>query len=79
MLAAIGEAGAVLETFLPEVPADAPERDLRCRVAVAGTFLAGLELTREGSIAVEQDAAWSPIQVRRARGPSVTDASGQTA
>ena len=45
MLPEIGEDGVPFEAFLPEVPVTAPERELRCRVAVAGTFLAGLELT----------------------------------
>ena len=77
MLKLIGEEGAALDTFLPDVPTDAPERELRCRVAVAGTFLAGLELTREGSIGVEQDAAWSSIQVRPAQGVGAGDPVGQ--
>ncbi len=79
MLPLIGEGGAPLVNFLPEVPIDAPERELRCRVAVAGTFLAGLELTREGSIGVEQDAAWSFIQVRPAQGVDAGDPVGQAA
>ncbi len=49
MLPDLGEKGAALEAFLPKVPVDAPERELRCRTAVAGTFLAGMELTRDGS------------------------------
>ncbi len=68
MLKLVGEEGAALEAFLPEVALDAPERELRCRVAVAGTFLAGLELTRDGSIAVQQEMAWTSIQVRRGQG-----------
>ena len=65
MLPSLGEEGVALEAFLPMVATDAPERELRCRVAVAGTFLAGLELTREGSAAVQQERAWATIQVRR--------------
>ena len=68
MLPLIGEEGAALAAFLPKVPGDAPERGLRCRVAVAGTFLAGLELTRDGSMAVEQDKAWAEIRVGRGQG-----------
>ena len=67
MLPFLGEEGAGLAAFLPEVPLDAPERDLRCRVAVAGTFLAGLELTREGSVVVQQETAWATIQVSPGR------------
>jgi segregation and condensation protein A len=72
----IGQGGAPLVTFLPEGPVDAPERASRCRVAVAGTFLAGLELTRDGSIAVRQEAAWASIQVRRGQGLTLSDAVG---
>ena len=68
MLPLMGDEGAALAAFLPEVPVEAPDRDLRCRVAVAGTFLAGLELTRDGSIAVQQQVAWASIQVRRGEG-----------
>ena len=79
MLPLLGEEGVALTAFLPEVPIDAPKRELRCRVAVAGTFLAGLELTREGSIGVEQEPAWSPIQVRPAQGVDAGDPVGQAA
>ena len=65
MLPLLGEEGAALEAFLPEVPVDAPDREMRCRVALAGTFLAGLELTRDETIAVAQETAWSLIQIRR--------------
>ncbi len=68
MLPLFGTESAELAAFLPDVPFDAPERKLRCRVAVAGTFLAGLELTRNGSIAVQQEMAWTSIQVRRGQG-----------
>ena len=70
MLKLVGEEGAALEAFLPEVALDAPERELRCRTAVAGTFLAGLELTRDGSATIAQEAAWASIQV--GRGQEVT-------
>ena len=79
MLKLVGEEGVALEVFLPDVPVEAPERELRCRVAVAGTFLAGLELTREGTAAVQQETAWAPIQVRRALGSNATDQVGQAA
>ena len=79
MLPMLGEEGAPLEMFLPAVPVDAPELELRCRVAVTGTFLAGLELTRDGSIGIDQDAAWSSIQVRPAQGVDAGDPVGQAA
>ena len=64
MLPEVGKEGAALAAFLPEVPADVSERELRCRVAVAGTFLAGLELTRDGTITIQQSAAWTLIELR---------------
>ena len=70
MLPLLGEEGAALAAFLPEVPLDAPERDLRCRIAVAGTFLAGLELTRDGIVVVQQETAWATIQVSPGRAVS---------
>ncbi len=76
LLPLFGEEGAPLVRFLPEVPVDAPERELRCRVAVAGTFLAGLELTRDGSIDVEQETAWALIQLRRGEGGSSSELAG---
>ena len=79
MLPEVGKGGAALAAFLPEVPDDAPERELRCRTAVAGTFLAGLEMAREGCIAVEQDVAWSPIHLRQLLGTSATGRAGQAA
>ncbi len=63
MLDLVGEEGAALAAFLPEVPVDAPERELRCRVAVAGTFLAGLELTRDGTAELTQVVDWRSIRV----------------
>ena len=67
MLKRIGQGGAPLVRFLPDVLADAPELELRCRIAGAGTFLAGLELTRDETIAIaiEQEITWALIQVRR--------------
>ena len=79
MLRLVGEEGAGMEAFLPEVPEAVPERDLRCRVAVAGTFLAGLELTRDGSVTVEQERAWTAIQMRRAYDLGTTDPAEQAA
>jgi segregation and condensation protein A len=57
-----GELGA----FLPRVDRDGPERDLRCRAALASTLVAGLELARGGVISLVQEQACKPIRVRRA-------------
>jgi segregation and condensation protein A len=64
--------GGPLAGFLPTIPRDAPARALRCRVAVATTLLAGLELARDGTVWLEQAADWTPIQVTgRANGEAV--------
>ena len=57
--------GTPLAALLPPIAADAPGRALRCRAALASTLVAGLELTHHGALVLEQDAAWTPIWVRR--------------
>ena len=76
MLAVRPEGGA-LARFLPEVDGMGPEKELRCRAAVASTFLAGLELERDGTLAVNQETLWHEIRfsvadlvIWRARPPS---------
>ena len=56
---------ADLVAFLPVVAREAPDRERRCKAAVASTLLAGLELARDGTVALDQEAAWMPIQVQR--------------
>ena len=56
--------GGALGSFLPGVKAGAPERALRCRAAVASTFLAGLELARSGKLGLEQPVPWQDIYVQ---------------
>jgi segregation and condensation protein A len=66
--------GCPLAAFLPTIPRDAPGRALRCRVAVATTLLAGLELARDGTVWLDQAADWMPIHVTsRAKGEAVAD------
>jgi segregation and condensation protein A len=68
--------GGPLMAFLPMIPRDAPTRALRCRVAVATTLLAGLELARDGTVWLEQAADWTPIHVTsRAHDEAVADVS----
>ena len=55
--------GGVLDVFLPVIGADAPDRELRCKAALASTLLAGLELARNGTVTLEQDQPWQPIRV----------------
>jgi segregation and condensation protein A len=52
-----------LERFLPHVDEDGPDRDLRCRAALASTLVAGLELARGGSVSLGQSGPWQPIQL----------------
>jgi len=52
---------AQLESFLP----DPPDEDYR-RSALASSFVAVLELARQGKLALRQDAAFAPLMVRRA-------------
>ena len=66
--------GRSFAALLPTIPRDAPGRVLRCRVAVATTLLAGLELARDGTVWLDQAADWMPIHVtRRANGEAVAD------
>jgi segregation and condensation protein A len=57
-------AGATLAQCLPEQPADAETRPvLRRRSAWASTLVAGLELARQGDVALAQVAAYGPIHL----------------
>lgn len=62
----VPEEGATLAAFLPPVAAAEPERESWSRVAVAATFLAGLELARDGQILLDQPQPWGSIQLQRA-------------
>lgn len=54
-----------LTALLPHIDGDDSGKTLRCRAAVASTLVAGLELARDGVLALAQDAAWMPIRVSR--------------
>ena len=54
---------ATLEAFLPDHLTDPEER----RAALASTFMAGLELARDGVLRLRQDAAFGPIELRGRR------------
>ena len=56
-------AGGELGAFLPRIEADGPDRELRCRAAVASTLVAGLELARGGALMLEQDGAGAPVMI----------------
>ena len=51
-------------SFLPQVDEHGAGKELRCRAAVASTFLGGLELAREGRLVLEQDQPWLDIELR---------------
>jgi segregation and condensation protein A len=57
--------GSVLAAFLPKIDRVAPKRPLRYRAAIASNLIAGLELARDGSVALEQDGDWMPNRVGR--------------
>jgi len=57
--------GGALEVFLPKIAEAGSGRALHARAAVAATFVAGLELARHGALALDQNAPWQSVQVRR--------------
>ena len=57
-----------LAALLPPIDGDDPRKALRYRAAVASTLVAGLELARDGALALDQDAAWTEIRVSRREG-----------
>ena len=56
--------GSPLTAFLPVVDGVEPARALRHRVAISSTLVAGLELARTGTIALDQDTPWTSIRVK---------------
>ena len=58
--------GAALTAFLPAIGAEAPDREVRCRAAVASTLVAGLELAKAGGVVVGQAEDWGEISVTQA-------------
>jgi segregation and condensation protein A len=57
--------GSPLQAFLPQLGTEQPDRAVRARAALSSTLIAGLELARDGVLALEQDTAWTPVRVRR--------------
>jgi segregation and condensation protein A len=57
--------GSPLQAFLPQLGSDEPDSVLRARAALSSTLIAGLELARDGVLALDQDAAWTPVRIRR--------------
>jgi chromatin segregation and condensation protein Rec8/ScpA/Scc1 (kleisin family) len=52
-----------LERCLPPIPKRATERPIRTRAALASTLVAGLELARDGHLAMEQHEAFEAISL----------------
>ena len=59
--------------FLPEIAAGVPARDFQCRAAIASTLVAGLELTRGGTVTLDQPEPWASIRLRSAADQRVGD------
>ncbi|MBN8906533.1 MAG: segregation/condensation protein A, partial [Rhodospirillales bacterium] len=57
--------GSPLQAFLPRLGTTPPDGALGARAALSSTLIAGLELARDGVLALDQDAAWTPVRVRR--------------
>ena len=53
--------GGPLANFLPKVDGVGSDKELRCRAAVASTFLGGLELARTGAIVLTQNRSWHDV------------------
>jgi segregation and condensation protein A len=56
--------GSPLQAFLPQLGTEEPDSEVRARAALASTLIAGLELARDGVLALEQDTAWTPVRVK---------------
>jgi segregation and condensation protein A len=65
-LGRVPDEGSPLTAFLPPIDAASPRTEFVSRAAWATTFLASLELVREGRVALEQRQPWEPIQLHRA-------------
>ena len=61
-----------LEAFLPALPREAKDRALLARSALSSTFLAALELTRDGEVRLEQDAESRAITLTPIAGTGVS-------
>jgi segregation and condensation protein A len=50
-----------LERCLPTIPDPAPDRPIRLRAALASTFVAGLEMARDGAVVLEQEKLFGAV------------------
>ncbi len=60
--------GAALEIFLPELSREEADHEMKARGAVSSTFLAGLELAKEGDLGLEQRQPYGPVRFWPAEG-----------
>ncbi len=56
--------GSPLPAFLPQPGSGEPDSVVCARAALSSTLIAGLELARDGVLAFEQEAPWTPVRVR---------------
>ena len=68
-----------LTAYFPKIGLAEPDRELRCKAAVASTLMAGLERARTGDLRLEQEEAWRPIHVRRPSGLPASDSVDRAA
>ena len=55
--------GAELAACLPAIGLEHPDRERRCRAAVASTLVASLELARLGRVGLGQEGEWGEIAI----------------
>ena len=55
--------GGTLASFLPALQGEAENQELRCRAAVASTFLGALELARQGALNLQQEKVWQELLI----------------
>jgi len=57
--------GAEMGAFMPAISDEDPSRRLRYRAAVASTFVAGLELAKQGVLGLDQDDIFEDVTVKQ--------------
>ena len=62
--------GAEFAAFLPAIGLERPDRERRCRAAVASTLVASLELARLGRVGLGQEGEWGRISASAAPRPT---------
>lgn len=65
-----------LERCLPMIPHHALDRAIRLRAALASTFVAGLEMARDGAVTLEQAKPFGPVTLAAAAATAKQTATG---